>query len=62
MGGGIHVKEVWDTTAVAIKGDGPEVEVIVADADEKHVEPVRRARLRAAKEPVETKDPEGETR
>ena len=60
FGGGIHVAEVWDLTAVAINGDGPEVEVIVADADERHIEPTRRARLRAAKEPVEeTKDPEG---
>ena len=60
FGGGIHVAEVWDLTAVAINGDGPEVEVIVSDADEKHIEPTRRARLRAAKEPVEERrDPEG---
>lgn len=60
IGGGIHVEEVWDTTAVAIKGDGTDVTVVIADADEKHIEPVRRARLRAAKEPVEeAKDPEG---
>lgn len=63
IGGGIHVEEVWDTTAVAIKGDGAEVEVIVSDTDERHVEPTRRSRLRAAKQPVEERrDPEGEKR
>lgn len=53
VGGGIHVEEVWDTTAVAITGEGDEVAVTVSDDDEKHLEPTRRARLRAAKEHVE---------
>lgn len=49
--------------AVAIVGDGAEVAVMIDDRDERHIEPARRARLRAAKEPVEeTKDPEGEKR
>lgn len=55
IGGGIHVESVVTTTAVAITGDGTDVTVVIADADERHIEPSRRARLRAAKEPVEDK-------
>lgn len=57
VGGGIHVETVVTTTAVAIDGDGPEVVLTVNDADERHVEPARRARLRSAKEPAEDKRP-----
>jgi len=53
VGGGIHVDVVRTETAVAIEGDGADVTVMLDDADERHVEPARRARLRAAKEPVE---------
>jgi hypothetical protein len=58
FGGGRHVEEIWNTTAVAIEGDGAEVTVVVDDADELHVEPTRAARLRAAKEPVEVREDE----
>lgn len=59
VGGGIHVETIVTTSAVAIVGDGAEVAVTIDDADEQHVEPTRRARLRAAKEPVEDRrDPE----
>jgi len=50
---GIHVDVVRTETAVAIDGDGADVTVTVDDADEQRIKPARRARLRAAKEPVE---------
>jgi hypothetical protein len=53
FGVGIHVETIVTTTAVAIDGDGADVSVTLDDADERHVAPARRARLRAAKEPVE---------
>lgn len=53
VGDGIHVETIVTTTAVAIDGDGADVSVTLDDADERHVAPARRARLRAAKEPVE---------
>ena len=56
-GGGIHVETVVTTTAVAITGDGAEVAVTIDDVDEQRIEPTRRARLRAAKEPAEDKRP-----
>lgn len=63
VGGDRHVEEVWTTTAVAIDDEGDEATVTVDDDDEKHVEPERRARLRAAKEPAEERrDPEGKKR
>ena len=57
VGGRIHVAMIVTTTAVAITGDGAEVAVTIDDADEQHIEPTRRARLRAAKEPAEDKRP-----
>ncbi len=63
IGGGIHVETIVTTSAVGIAGEGAEVAVLLDDADEQHVEPTRRSRLRAAKEPVEDRrDPEGEKR
>lgn len=55
VGGGIHVDVIYTETAVAIAGVGDEVTVTLDDADARHVEPSRRARLRAAKEPVEAR-------
>lgn len=57
VGGGIHVAMIVTTTAVAITGDGAEVAVTIDDVDEQRIEPTRRARLRAAKEPAEDKRP-----
>ena len=57
VGGGIHVATIVTTTAVAITGDGAEVAVTIDDVDEQRIEPTRRARLRAAKEPAEDKRP-----
>lgn len=53
VGGGIHVEVIRTETAVSIEGDADEGIVTIDDVDEKHVEPSRRARLRAAQEPVE---------
>jgi len=62
IGGGIHVETIVTTTAVGILGDGAQVSVTLADDDERHVEPSRRARMRAAKDAVEDRrdpaDPE----
>jgi hypothetical protein len=58
IGNGPHVEIIVTTTAVAIVGDGAEVAVMIDDADEKHIEPARAARLRAAKEPVEVREDE----
>lgn len=61
IGGGIHVETIVTATAVAIVGDGADVSVTLDDADEVRVEPSRRSRLRAAKEPVEDRrDPGAE--
>jgi hypothetical protein len=58
VGTGIHVETIVTTSAVAIKGDADEVAVTIDDSDEAHIEPARRARLRAAKEPVEVREDE----
>lgn len=62
VGGGIHVETIVTTTAVAITGDGAEVSVTIDDADEQHIEPTRRARLRTAKEPVEERRDPGDAK
>lgn len=59
VGDGIHVEDVWTTSAGALAGDGDEVVLTVSAADEKHIEPARRARLRAAVEAIDIqRDPE----
>lgn len=59
VGDGIHVEDVWTTSAGALAGDGDEVVLTVNDADEKHIEPARRSRLRAALEVIDIqRDPE----
>ena len=58
IGGGIHVAVVRTETAVAIDDNGENVVVTIVDTDDARIEPSRRSRLRAAKEPAEIRSPQ----